>query len=88
MHSQRNQLPPERRPLAGTTATTKPAPQRRVARGPLMRACRLCWDLTPVDVLTFGCCSECALVLGQPTRDAAGRFTNPRLVAVTPGGAR
>jgi hypothetical protein len=59
------------------------------ATGPLMRACRLCWDLTPVGQLRYGCCPECAVVLGEPARDATGRFINPRSLAlVTSAGAR
>jgi hypothetical protein len=60
------------------------------AAGPLMRACRLCWDLTPVGQLRYGCCPECAVVLGEPARDTTGRFTSSRrLVAVaSSAGAR
>jgi hypothetical protein len=78
MHSKRNQTPA----TAGLPSTAR-------LRGPLMRACRLCWDLTPAGLLRYGCCPECAVVLGEPARDAAGRFVGFRsLVLVASAGVR
>jgi hypothetical protein len=82
MHAKRNQTPA----TAGLRSTASPTAGRR---GPLMRACRLCWDLTPVGQLRYGCCPECAVVLGEPARDAAGRFIGTgALVLVSSDGAR
>jgi hypothetical protein len=80
MHTKRNQT------RARARTTQHPDAGRR---GPLMRACRLCWDLTPVGQLRYGCCPECAVVLGEPARDMAGRFTGSRSLALLPSaGAR
>jgi hypothetical protein len=86
MHHEPNDEPPPNGvvtpiDLARTASAAKRSAGRRHARGPLTRACRLCWDLTPVTALAYGCCAECALVLGEPARDEAGRFTRPRLAA-------
>jgi hypothetical protein len=81
MHHKPNDEPPADgvvTPIDQASAAKRSAGRRR-PRGPLTRECRLCWDLTPVTALAYGCCAGCALVLGEPARDEAGRFTRPRL---------